>query len=512
MFCVKLKKDKRKMTKSVKRSLKTMLLAASVLISACAFGGVKTAYANPTSTETVDLGTNGFSGDSKAAVESLIDNLGFKSYNALKKKVENDGAFTAAEYATAKTVTMGGVVWNVMYVSKADYTANGTAAGDMVVTLWQANSGSEKSKFSPAMSGALTDKYPINMYGASLVRSTLVGSQYTQSGSTLSSGTQNSKWATFTGGAYSAYLATPANMAWQETLSAVTAETIGREYSLVSDAWGTPSSENWQSEDNNYGARTGETLTAYTAWKNDKIWLPSLAEAGESDKNNGLWKTTAAQRKATSQTWLRSGPVNGTIVNVSALGTTGAVVNQTVFQSKNVRPAVHLNLALAAKAAGINTEHECTFGEWTVTKPATCTETGEQTRVCSGCGEVETQTIAVDPNAHDYESEFTVDTQATCTEKGSKSRHCSRCGEKTEVTEIEATGHSFTEYLKDEGGDTETATCDNGCGTKDTRQVEKPQDGGGIPAWVWIIAAVGGVAVVAAAVAVVIIVKKKRRG
>lgn len=86
MFCVKLKKDKRKMTKSVKRSLKTMLLAASVLISACAFGGVKTAYANPTSTETVDLGTNGFSEDSKAAVVSLIDNLGFKSYNALKKR------------------------------------------------------------------------------------------------------------------------------------------------------------------------------------------------------------------------------------------------------------------------------------------------------------------------------------------------------------------------------------------------------------------------------------------
>lgn len=208
---------------------------------------------------------------------------------------------------------------------------------------------------------------------------------------------------------------------------------------------------------------------------------------------------------------MRSGPVNGTIVNVSALGTTGAVVNQTVFQSKNVRPAVHLNLTLAAKAAGINTEHECTFGEWTVTKTATCTETGEKTRTCTECGESETQVIPIDSEAHDYADEFTVDKHPTCTESGSKSKHCSRCGEKTEVTEIEATGHSFTEYLKDEGGDTETAECDNGCGTKDTRQIEKPQDGG-VPAWVWAVVAVGGVAAVAAAVAVVIIVKKKRRG
>ena len=503
------------MTKSLKRILKTILMAA-VMIFGCALGGIKAVYANPASTETIDLGADGFSSESKTEVELLIDNLGFKSYNALNRKLDSDGALTAAEYATAKTVTMGGVVWNVVYVSKADYTANGTMAGDLIVTLWQANSGSVKSYFSNRlMQGALTDKYPVNMYGASLVRSSLVGSKYlaTQGASTLTgNGTVNAVWQPFstTGGAFYNYLATPANMSWQETLSAVSTETINREYSLVSDAWGTPSSENWQSQDNNYGMRTGDTLTEYRAWKDDKIWLPSLAETGESDENNGLWKTVAAQRKANSQAWLRSGPIDGTIVNVSALGTTGAVVNQTVFQNRNVRPAVHLNLTLAAKAAGINTEHECAFGGWTVTKSATCTETGEQTRVCSECGESETQVIPIDSNAHDFASEFTVDKQPTCTDKGSKSRHCSRCGEKTEITEIEATGHSFTEYVEDEGGNTETATCDNGCGEKDIRQIPKPS--GGVPVWVWAIVAACGVAVIAVAVAAVVIVKKKRRG
>ena len=34
-----------------------------------------------------------------------------------------------------------------------------------------------------------------------------------------------------------------------------------------------------------------------------------------------------------------------------------------------------------------------TFGDWTVSKPATETEKGEETRVCSGCEKVETQEI-----------------------------------------------------------------------------------------------------------------------
>ena len=43
--------------------------------------------------------------------------------------------------------------------------------------------------------------------------------------------------------------------------------------------------------------------------------------------------------------------------------------------------------------------HEHDFGEWTVTIPATCTEEGEEKRICS-CGETETRTVAA--SGHDY--------------------------------------------------------------------------------------------------------------
>ena len=126
---------------------------------------------------------------------------------------------------------------------------------------------------------------------------------------------------------------------------------------------------------------------------------------------------------------------------------------------------------------------------------------------------------------HDFAETFTVDAKASCTETGSKSRHCSRCSEKTEVTVIpvrehkyedveiitpatcnaegvmrtictneetdthkacshESTrvivikpdAHSFTNYISDNNATcfsncTETATCDNGCGATDTKEI-----------------------------------------
>ncbi len=124
--------------------------------------------------------------------------------------------------------------------------------------------------------------------------------------------------------------------------------------------------------------------------------------------------------------------------------------------------------------------------------PATCTEAGVKTYICTACSEKKTETltalghsygsliaqvdatctqagmkahyqcssckmyfdaskketteaalkIAVNPNAHSPATNFTVDTPATCTESGSKSRHCSRCDAKTDVTEIPAAGHT----------------------------------------------------------------------
>ena len=85
------------------------------------------------------------------------------------------------------------------------------------------------------------------------------------------------------------------------------------------------------------------------------------------------------------------------------------------------------------------------FGDWTITKAATCTTAGTQTRTCSGCGKVETQTIKA--LGHKYSTTWTTDKAATCGAAGSKSHHCTRCGAKKDVTAIPVTGkHDFNDW------------------------------------------------------------------
>jgi hypothetical protein len=81
--------------------------------------------------------------------------------------------------------------------------------------------------------------------------------------------------------------------------------------------------------------------------------------------------------------------------------------------------------------------HGHDFSEWQVTTPATCTETGVETRTCirAGCTESETQTVAIDPDNHDFD-EWEETTPATCTSTGVETERCARCGELGENTQI----------------------------------------------------------------------------
>lgn len=83
------------------------------------------------------------------------------------------------------------------------------------------------------------------------------------------------------------------------------------------------------------------------------------------------------------------------------------------------------------------------FGAWTVTKPATCTETGTETRTCS-CGETETREIA--KTAH-TPGAWEVVTAPTCTEEGKKVQKCTVCGTVVKEEVVPATGHSFGEWV-----------------------------------------------------------------
>lgn len=83
-----------------------------------------------------------------------------------------------------------------------------------------------------------------------------------------------------------------------------------------------------------------------------------------------------------------------------------------------------------------------TFGAWTVTKAATCTEKGTETRTCS-CGAKETREIALkDHTAGNWE----VKIAPTCTEKGTEEQKCTACGKVMATREIAAKGHTHGEW------------------------------------------------------------------
>ena len=93
-----------------------------------------------------------------------------------------------------------------------------------------------------------------------------------------------------------------------------------------------------------------------------------------------------------------------------------------------------------------DTNHTHTYNAWTTVKTATCTQTGSRTRICSTCGNQETQTIA--KTGHTIVTDAAV--EATCTEKGkTEGSHCSVCGkvlEEQEVTPIDEGEHIWGEW------------------------------------------------------------------
>jgi lactocepin len=67
------------------------------------------------------------------------------------------------------------------------------------------------------------------------------------------------------------------------------------------------------------------------------------------------------------------------------------------------------------------------WSEWSVTKQATCSETGEKTRTCSKCQTVQTQQIPLDPSRHSW-GDWTVLKSAADNEPGTEIRTCAWCG------------------------------------------------------------------------------------
>ena len=280
-------------------------------------------------------------------------------------------------------VWFGGFKWDVVYMTatRKDGKANPDNAGDIFLTLWQASDDPNlltSRRFSFFSSGTVST-YPSNMYSTSNVRvNELNAGGYAASGTTSLRGKteQNPEhpFAHLTmknpvNGHDSVidYIVQPKDVAYQETVSAG-GRASGFSYNCPNDAYGTPSGKWYQSTYNYtnkgrtaaaYDEETGRYLTAYDDWKYDYLWVPALAETGNSGSGSastsGWWRTYIQQRCAYSQlTWLRSAPYDATRVhslNTSGTTPSGSSAAQPT-QYLTVRPAIHLNLTKAAQNAG----------------------------------------------------------------------------------------------------------------------------------------------------------------
>ncbi len=363
-----------------------VLLCAILFAALGAFGYTqidKTAYATSTNTQTIDFGSDGITFSDAAAVNELVALLGGSSYDDLSANLT--APKTAAEFADAKTVTLGGVAFNIMYVSKADYTANGTQAGDVIVTLWQADTekGEDYDSQYNVWYAKKTDyDFPPTVYGSSLVRSALMDKNdaerkyvKTEGASELTAYNSSDenynpqlemRWAPFkdTDGAFNGYLATPANMAWQECQFS---SDFSSSY-CPNDAWDASKLSGGQWRE---GYNLSSKMT-YSDWKNDKIWLPSMTETGDGKNASGLWETTSSQRANTAYKypWVRTGDFSSAYY-VFCMDDMGRRNGNYCTASLTVRPALHLNLRTVFDKA--TKSYDVTIGA-TTTKYATIEE------------------------------------------------------------------------------------------------------------------------------------------
>ena len=102
--------------------------------------------------------------------------------------------------------------------------------------------------------------------------------------------------------------------------------------------------------------------------------------------------------------------------------------------------ALALCVAFAA-VCGAEEVHEHSWGGWQTQSAATCTREGLQVRICSTCGEVESDTIPKNDN-HSWGG-WETQRAATCAVEGMKVRICSACGETERDTIPTKNNHSW---------------------------------------------------------------------
>ena len=285
---------------------------------------------------------------------------------------QGDITYTAKTAEQDIIVRLGGLDWEVMYLSK-------DKSGNSILTLWLSNNkqdawagrASDEGEYYGFIDGALysrwscfsygSDAYPANMYGISYVNAVTLnnGGMYS-AGSKVTTGVEKSVdnvFAYFTMEQFgmTEYIVTPRSVSWQENQSAKTI--INAYYNYPNDAWSKDTPDTgFYSAEYNYAKKDYSD-----AWADSYIWLPSMCETGSNDSQLGLWKTSINQRmfangvssggsvgksstSASNNAWLRSGNDNGSSMRrLYENGRDSYSSSGTVCHA--IRPSLHLNLS-----------------------------------------------------------------------------------------------------------------------------------------------------------------------
>ena len=176
-------------------------------------------------------------------------------------------------------------------------------------------------------------------------------------------------------------------------------------------------------------------------------WLKTGMMADFSD-NNGV----IGFKEATD--------INGDVLQLVVKGKTASAAKHTITVNVTAKCGNSVSLTATAQVQVVCANHS--FGEWSTTKSANCTEAGNQTRKCSVCEVIENK--AIEAFGHKM-GEWKVTKAATCDAAGEEEQACTNAGcTHKETRAVKALGHKYGSYkvtkestCKEQG--IETCTC-----------------------------------------------------
>ena len=201
-----------------------------------------------------------------------------------------------------------------------------------------------------------------------------------------------------------------------------------------------------------------------------------------------LWEDPAAIPKKTGNYTVSYNPDEANYQTVTGISVPVTVIEKSAGCTTHSYGEWVITKAAKCTAAGVQ-EHYCNICgvketsavpalghsySSSVTKPATESENGIRTYVCSRCGDTYTEEIAKLPVSHTHHYTSKVTKAASCTASGVTTYTCS-CGD-TYMEEVPAVGHSYTSKITKDATEKEngirTYTCSK-CGSSYTETIAK---------------------------------------